>query len=73
MYLQEYLSNQGLTQSAFASMIGISRVQVNRLIKGKRAPSLKVAKRIERVTGGLVTTDDYLIEDLMDETPRKKK
>ena len=62
MFLEEYLEKECLTQRKFASLIGISTVHMNRIIRGKRAPSLGVAKKIERVTKGEVTTDDYRLD-----------
>jgi transcriptional regulator with XRE-family HTH domain len=63
MILKEYIEEKKITQADFGHLVGVSHVQIHRLIHGKRTPSFKLAKRIEKVTGGLVTTDDYLIED----------
>jgi|DEB0MinimDraft_10_1074344.scaffolds.fasta_scaffold501169_1 DNA-binding XRE family transcriptional regulator len=63
MLLDDYLKKNRITQTKFASMVGVSRVQVNRLVRKKRTPSLKLAKKIERITQGKVTTDDYFINE----------
>ena len=66
MLLEKYLKEKNITQKKFASLIKISQVHMNRLIKGRRTPSLRVVKRIEKITGGLVTADDFETEDLND-------
>ena len=63
MDLKAYLNKKGMTQLAFAKSIGISPAELNRFIKGKRTPTLKLAKKIERITQGQVTTDDYYINE----------
>ena len=50
------------TQEAFGDLVGVSGTQINRLVKGKRIPSLRLAKRITKVTGGMVTPDDFKTE-----------
>ena len=70
MNLKKYLEENKLTQSRFASLIGVSRFQVNSLVHGRKTPSFKSMKRIEKVTGGLVTIHDFPIEDVTDDIPK---
>ena len=70
MLLKEYIKEKKMTQAAFGHLVGVSHVQIHRLIYGKRTPSFRLAKRIENITGGLVTTDDFPIEDVTDEIPK---
>ena len=71
MQLKEYLKKKDMTQVKFASLIGVSKFQVNRLVHGTKTPSFKSLKRITKVTGGLVTADDFLTKDETDEPQRK--
>ena len=70
MHLKEYLSKKKITQVDFGKLVGISKSHVNKLVKEKKIPSLKLTKKINRVTGGLVGPEDFKTEDLMDETPK---
>ena len=62
MLLKEYLNEKKLTQGDFASLVDVSDAQINRLISGKRTPSFKLAKKIQKVTNGVVTIDDFPME-----------
>lgn len=59
MTLNEYLSTEGITETAFAGLVGISQPHVNRLRKGAW-PSLALISRIYRATDGKVTADDFI-------------
>ena len=52
-----------MTQEKLAKKIGISRTYLNGILKGKRTPSVKLAKRISKVTG----------KDFFDLRPELKK
>jgi transcriptional regulator with XRE-family HTH domain len=52
--LPDYLSKHGLTQRAFAVRVGVDQSIVSRLCAGRMTPSLDLALRIERETGGAV-------------------
>lgn len=58
--LHEYLSREGLTQRAFASLVGVDQSIVSRLKKGEMTPSLPLAARIERATGGAVPMESWV-------------
>nr|VFK43191.1 MAG: DNA-binding transcriptional regulator, XRE-family HTH domain [Candidatus Kentron sp. SD]VFK48807.1 MAG: DNA-binding transcriptional regulator, XRE-family HTH domain [Candidatus Kentron sp. SD]VFK80623.1 MAG: DNA-binding transcriptional regulator, XRE-family HTH domain [Candidatus Kentron sp. SD] len=62
MELKEYLLMKKLSQENFAKLVGVSGPQINRLVKGRRTPSLRLTKRIIKVTGGMVTPDDFKTE-----------
>lgn len=60
MQLTTYLEKKGLTPTDFAKQIGVHRSSVVRFCAGTRRPNLATAARIEKATGGKVTTDDLL-------------
>lgn len=64
MKLENYLDKKKINQSSFAQMIGVSRTHANKMIKGRRTPSFKLAKKIQEVTEGLVTIDDFPMEPI---------
>lgn len=60
MTLDEYLTNERLTESAFAAKIGVSQPHVGRIRKGRVWPQKDTMERILIVTGGRVTPNDFL-------------
>ena len=52
--LSTYLSENDLTQEAFAAAISVRQATVSRLVSGKQKPSWSLAQRIEQATGGAV-------------------
>ena len=61
MTLDEYLAAQkseGVTETAFATLIGVDQSTVNRLRKGGM-PTRPVMERIFRETDGKVTGNDF--------------
>ena len=61
--LSEYLKSERISQSAFASQIGITQSVVSKLAAGVVTPSLATALRIEAVTGGKVRPCDLIRDD----------
>lgn len=61
--LAEHIKQSGETQAVWADRIGISRPYLNSLIKGVKTPSLPVALRIERLTGGVVKAASWVAPD----------
>lgn len=60
MKLADYLSQTGLSQTAFADLIGATSVTVSRYVSGERRPSdEETYQRIYAATGGLVTANDF--------------
>jgi len=49
--IPEFLDDLGMTQTAFADAIGVSRVRLNELINGRRALTPSTALRLERTLG----------------------
>lgn len=59
MTLDQYLNTKGMTDAAFAAVVGISQSQVNRLRRGLSQPSWGTLETIERATGGKVAASDF--------------
>ena len=51
MLLEEYLKPLGISQTHFASAIGVSFVRLNSIVKGHRAVTPDTALRLERALG----------------------
>ena len=51
MLLEEFLVPLGITQSAFATRLGVSFPRLNEVIKGHRSVTPDTALRLARVTG----------------------
>jgi transcriptional regulator with XRE-family HTH domain len=60
MTLDEYLRSNGLTEPAFAAVVGISQSYVNRLRHGECWPPRDLAERITKATKGVVTANDFM-------------
>ncbi|MGN7160849.1 helix-turn-helix domain-containing protein [Sphingomonas sp. SAFR-052] len=58
MTLDSYLVSKGITEPAFAAMVGLNQSTVNRLRKGS-VPSPNVMRRILDATSGAVTPNDF--------------
>ena len=59
MTLTEYLSDQSLKPTQFATSLGVEPSTIIRMVNGERRPSLDMALRIEEATEGKVTTRDW--------------
>jgi antitoxin HigA-1 len=51
MLLEEFLKPLGITQSAFASRLGVSFPRLNEIINARRSVTSDTALRLARVTG----------------------
>lgn len=60
MTLPDYLTQSGLTASAFAALVGVNVSTVTRWARGERWPRPEQIIRVEQVTGGQVTAQDFL-------------
>ena len=70
MDLNEYLEKKRMTQVAFASLIGVSKFHLNKIVHRVKTPSFKLLKKIDEVTEGLVSFKDFSIkEESQDEKP----
>nr|WP_255613496.1 helix-turn-helix transcriptional regulator [Pseudogemmobacter faecipullorum] len=61
--LSDHIKAVGQTQAQFATALGIDQATVSKLCRRKVLPSLILAARIERVTGGKVRAVDWVHED----------
>lgn len=59
MKLSAYLEAQGLTDEAFASMVGVNRTTISRLRRTGQRPAFDTLNAIAAATGGKVTADDF--------------
>lgn len=62
MKLAEYLSDNGLTQTAFAAKIEAAQVEISRFATGDRLPPWHKMLKIYKATKGAVTPNDFLPE-----------
>lgn len=61
--LTDFLRDQGMSQRAFAEMVGVDRSIVSRLARREMRPSLELAFEIERATAGRVPAESWLAPD----------
>lgn len=66
--LRRYIDDAGTTIPAFATIAGIDRTQVQRLVEGSGAKRVSVmtATRIERASGGAVPVSAWATEEDID-------
>jgi len=62
MKLENYLKEHKINQTHFGRFIGVSRFHVNKLVREKRTPSFKLAKKIQEMTNGAVSINDFPME-----------
>jgi 3,4-dihydroxy 2-butanone 4-phosphate synthase/GTP cyclohydrolase II len=60
MTLRDWLEKNRVSRADFAKRVGVSDVQITRIINGDRQASLKLALAIERETGGIVRPRDLM-------------
>jgi transcriptional regulator with XRE-family HTH domain len=58
--LSDWLKQEGLTQEAFGKLLGSDQGHVSDLVRGKVRPRLESVAKIEHVTKGQVTAQDWL-------------
>ncbi len=71
--LKIYIKQEEKSQQEFSRILGVTPNTLSSLIKGKSMPSLKLAYKIEKATGGLVTLYDWIPEDEKKYEPKKEK
>lgn len=59
MKLDDFLTQQSLTEAEFADLVGCSQPHVNRLRHGKMLPKPGLLAKIHQATGGKVTATDW--------------
>lgn len=60
MHLSDYMAMNGLRDDDLSVMLGRNRTTVNRLRRGLHLPSLAIAQKIQEVTNGEVSVNDWL-------------
>jgi transcriptional regulator with XRE-family HTH domain len=60
MDLDEYLFRKNISQTDFAEQLDISRNHLGEILRGRRSPSVKLAKKIEELTKGEVTREEAM-------------
>lgn len=66
--LEAYLADHKVRQTDFARSVGVSQATVSKLVSGAMQPSLDLAVRIERTTGGSVPASSW-VPDCISPTP----
>ena len=56
--LKEYLEINGLSQTAFADLVGVKQSQVSEWLRGKAKPGYDILKKISTATG--ISADYFL-------------
>lgn len=64
----EYITKSGDSRAAWAARVGVSRSYLSDMLNGKKTPSLDVAVRIERLTGGAVPASSWIAPPAADPT-----
>lgn len=59
MKLTQYLTDNGISETAFAERIGCGQATINRYINGKRFPEREMILKIEEATDGAVSPADW--------------
>lgn len=59
MDLAKYLNSSKRSASWLAASVGCETSTITRILRGERRPSINLAARIERATGGEVTISDF--------------
>ena len=60
MDLDEYLFRKRITQTDFAKNLEISRNHLGEILRGRRTPSVKLAKKMEKLSQGEVTREQAM-------------
>ena len=68
MTLYQYLSKNQIEKAQFARDLGIAESTLYKYINQERNPQLPIAIKIYRITGGHVSYEDMLVEELEDDT-----
>lgn len=58
--LKDIVKSSGETQRVWASRLDVTEAYLSRLLSGTATPSLDLAVRIERATGGAVVPSSWL-------------
>ena len=72
MKLADFLKAENLLPSVFAVRLGTPASTVTRLLTGERSPGLDLLAKIKAATGGKVTPDDFLPDQVKAPSKRKR-
>jgi plasmid maintenance system antidote protein VapI len=61
--LDAYMRKHGISDGEMAERVGRDRTRVNRIRRGLERPSLEMAVRLERVTGGAVMPSHFFDDE----------
>ncbi|KHQ50357.1 MULTISPECIES: helix-turn-helix domain-containing protein [Mameliella] len=61
--LKTVIDESGESQKVWAERLGVSGAYMSLLVNGKKQPSLELAVRIDRVTGGKVPATSWVPDD----------
>lgn len=56
--LTEFMASRGLSQQAFAALVGIQQGTVSHWLTGRYSPSAELARQVEQRTGGALRASD---------------
>jgi transcriptional regulator with XRE-family HTH domain len=59
MQLKTYLSENSVSLSEFARLVGASEGGIRKWLTGERVPRPEAVRKIQEVTGGAVTANDF--------------
>lgn len=57
MHLRDWREKEGLTQADIAAKVGVHVQYVSDIERGKKTPSLSLARKFRDISGGLVSLD----------------
>jgi len=63
MNLDEHLFKTKQSKTNFAQNLGISRGHLQHILNGSRRPSVRLAKKIEKITEGKVPKEEMLFPE----------
>lgn len=64
--LQKFMDAENLSDEQVAALVGRDRTTIGRIRRGKKNPSLTLALKLERISGGVVKAADLLAADGME-------
>lgn len=67
--LKEHIKSSGKSQRVWARSLGIAESHLSALMNHKKVPSLDLAVRIQRLTGGAVSAESWVAPAPPAETP----
>lgn len=56
----EFIQSSGQNRATWADRLGVSRSYLSDLLNGNKTPSLELATKIERATGGVVPASSWI-------------